>query len=305
VGERHTYDLTVPDHHNFVANNCVVHNTALMIDMAVRAMEQRRKVAFFEVGDETETDLHERFLVRAVQHPFLSSTNKWPFMVKYPTSIKYSWSPDAPKDVASVETETCVFEEPLNETVAWEACKRIKMDKVKSKTSHLRTSVHPNLGVGVDGIESILDGWALDDWTPDCIFIDYPDNLQPPVGRVANERDSINKMWQMLRAMSQKRHCLLVVATQANRESYERKTIDRRHVSDDKRKLAHATFVFAINANSAEKEVGVCRLNAIVGRRGKYDTNKHVHLAGAWDIGNPAVASTFGDKPKKGKEEDE
>ncbi len=37
VGERQVYDLTVPDHHNFVAEDIVVHNTTLAINIAENA----------------------------------------------------------------------------------------------------------------------------------------------------------------------------------------------------------------------------------------------------------------------------
>ncbi len=37
IGERQVYDLTVPDHHNFVAEDIVVHNTTLAINIAENA----------------------------------------------------------------------------------------------------------------------------------------------------------------------------------------------------------------------------------------------------------------------------
>jgi replicative DNA helicase len=37
VGERQVYDLTVPEHHNFVAEDVVVHNTTLAVNMAENA----------------------------------------------------------------------------------------------------------------------------------------------------------------------------------------------------------------------------------------------------------------------------
>jgi replicative DNA helicase len=62
AGMRQVYDLTVPDTHNFVANDMVVHNTSLMLNLAHNAaMRHRQRVAVFslEMGNE---QLVQRFV---------------------------------------------------------------------------------------------------------------------------------------------------------------------------------------------------------------------------------------------------
>jgi replicative DNA helicase len=50
VGERQVYDLTVPDHHNFVAEDIVVHNTSLAINIAENAaLGQKIPAAIFSM----------------------------------------------------------------------------------------------------------------------------------------------------------------------------------------------------------------------------------------------------------------
>jgi replicative DNA helicase len=62
VGEAETFDLTVPDHHNFVADDLVVHNSALVTNIAENAsIEHGRPVALFSL-EMSETELAQRFV---------------------------------------------------------------------------------------------------------------------------------------------------------------------------------------------------------------------------------------------------
>jgi intein/homing endonuclease len=54
LGKEKTYDLTVEKHHNFIAENILVHNTFMLLEFMMRAYLQKRKVAFFQAGDMTE-----------------------------------------------------------------------------------------------------------------------------------------------------------------------------------------------------------------------------------------------------------
>ena len=50
LGEQQVYDLTVPDTHNFVANDIIVHNTAFMLSVAKNAAQTYKKhVAIFSL----------------------------------------------------------------------------------------------------------------------------------------------------------------------------------------------------------------------------------------------------------------
>src|SRR5581483_7200809 len=62
IGEEETYDLTVPDHHNFVADDVIVHNSTLVCDFAQNvAMKHRRPVALFSL-EMSEMELAHRFI---------------------------------------------------------------------------------------------------------------------------------------------------------------------------------------------------------------------------------------------------
>ncbi|HEX6458586.1 MAG TPA: replicative DNA helicase [Thermoleophilaceae bacterium] len=62
LGQEETYDLTVPVHHNFVANDLVVHNSALVTNIAENAaIDHDRPVALFSL-EMSETELAQRFI---------------------------------------------------------------------------------------------------------------------------------------------------------------------------------------------------------------------------------------------------
>jgi replicative DNA helicase len=62
AGEQETFDLTVPDHHNFVANDLIAHNSTLATNIAENAaIDHGRPVALFSL-EMSETELAHRFI---------------------------------------------------------------------------------------------------------------------------------------------------------------------------------------------------------------------------------------------------
>jgi len=63
IGRVKTFDLTIEKHHNFVAENVLVHNTFLLLEIAMRAITKKASVAFFQAGDMTESQQLKRICV--------------------------------------------------------------------------------------------------------------------------------------------------------------------------------------------------------------------------------------------------
>jgi hypothetical protein len=268
--------------------------TTVMIDLAVRAMLQQKRVAYFSIGDEPEEDLHERFLVRMSSHPFRNDTGKWPLTVRWPTRItKPAQGEDGEWGAADTKTKEKIFDRALTVAKAEEKYAKIVQSKIKSDASFLKTSTHASLAVGVSDIRSVISSWQQGGWSPDLVIIDYADNLADPAGTKMEPRHAIHRNWQEMRALNKELHCLLVTATQATRDSYDRRSINRKHVSEDKRKLADVTGVIAINAMGEEKEKGIIRLAWAVARHGRFSSKREIHCAGCWDVGNPCIVSDW------------
>lgn len=296
VGKRRTYDLTVPENHNFVANDFIVHNSHWLMDVVWRAVLQRRKVFFFESGDMSFHQHAKRLLSRITGHPYRNPGRRWPYEVKVPTGIGKEGRDGEKVVPPEVFWETQVFEEPLDASRAWEGCKRAVRRLIKSDQDYLLMQYHPNSTLKVKDIETTLMEHAREGFVADLVVIDYADILALPGGRM-EMRDQINTNWKMLRALSQKLHCCVVTATQADAASYDTWLLNRRNFSEDKRKLSHVHAMFGINCTASERKQGLYRLNTVVGRDLDWSWKQYVYTASCLSIGNPAVVSAF---PERG-----
>ena len=252
-----------------------------LMDIAWRGMEQNRKVAFFEVGDMSEAQMLRRMACRAAAHPL-----KAPFELEIPTGIEFEHG----EDMADVEYKTKEFDGPLTAGKAKKA-----MDKVKRRRApdSLRLSSHPASSISVAGIDSVLDSWERLGWVADVVVIDYADILAAPSGMTPGDRECINESWKQMRNMSQRRHCLVVTATQADAGAYDADVIRRGNFSDDRRKNDHVTGMLGLNASDDEKDAGITRLNWTKRREEAFNESRCVHVAGCLAIGRPWLKSTF------------
>ena len=264
-----------------------------LMDLAWRAIIQRRRVAYFEAGDDHE-ETRIRFMVRAAKWPDQSTNGEWPCIVKWPRAIR---APAQARDgespgVAEVKWDDKSFPKPLDAARAWKACERFMTEEVKSKKSWLKLRCHPSKSLSVPNITATVQSWKLEGWIPDVVIVDYADILAPIDGR-QEKRHQEDDAWAALRALSQREHILVATATQASKESYGRWLIDRKFITEDKRKLAHASAVVGINVAGKEKVDQIFRLNWIVRRKGAYFASRCIHVAGCLGLANPAVLSSF------------
>jgi len=110
VGAEETFDLTVPLHHNFVADDLVVHNSALVTNIAENAsIDHGKPVALFSL-EMSETELAQRFVASQgrIKGDLLRkgrvADNKWPDILK--ASAKLAAAPlyvDDSSDVGILE----------------------------------------------------------------------------------------------------------------------------------------------------------------------------------------------------------
>ncbi len=142
-----------------------------------------------------------------------------------------------------------------------------------------RLSSHPTKTLKVSEIESILDLWERQDsFVADLILIDYADILAPESSM--DFRHQENDKWMLLRAMSQRRHALVISPTQSDAASYKRDTIQQDNFSEDKRKYAHVTAMYGLSQDrkGREKELGIMRINEILIREGDFSVGNQVHV---------------------------
>lgn len=149
---------------------------------------------------------------------------------------------------------------------------------------------------------SILKIWEKqEDFVPDVLVLDYIDEIQAD-GRM-DFRQGINKVWSDIRGYTLEKNNLVITASQADSKSYGLERITRKNFSEDKRKLAHVTAMYALNQTEDEKRKGVMRIAPIVERED--DSINEVSVLYSFKIARPFLDSFVDKKRKEEKEDDQ
>jgi hypothetical protein len=242
-------------------------------------VRNKKRVAFFEVGDQSQHQLIRRMGARAKGIPI--------WVDEHPVRI--------PKSIASGQPPEIDWDEKVfKKEISWQqSVEAFKSFSEKYGQKRLFLSVHPNSSMTVTGIETILgDLEQQSRWVPDVVIIDYADLLAPMDGKLES-RDQINANWKAMRRINQRLHCLMVTATQSDAASYDTDLLRRRNFTDDRRKFDQVTGMIGINQTDTEKREGRYRLNWILGRDLDFAEDQCLHCASCLPLGNPIMASTF------------
>jgi hypothetical protein len=243
-------------------------------DLGFRETKQRNRVLYFEAGDLSESQVLRRLGRRVLGRPRPGRSGNY----KVPTTF-------------SDKGEPPVYEERYFEEVTPFEC-RAAWNKIQRGEKNFKLSCHPNSSLSVSLIDSIIKDKVREEWIPDVVIIDYADILAAPQG-ISDDRNKINENWKYMRRISQEYHCLVVTATQADADSYDRKLLKRKNFSDDRRKHDHVTAMIGINSTDEEKSMGITRLNFLDRRDSEYTEGGQVWVVGNLDLGRPVIISTY------------
>ncbi len=249
-----------------------------LIDAAWRAMEQRRKVALFQIGDMSAEQVGQRLLTRAAGRPLFAGTYDSPVSLKREgEGVKH-------------QREKVTLTNDLSGRDVWCSLRETVKHKIKSADSYLKLSVHPARSLSVPGLTAVLRNWERQGFVPDVVVLDYADLLAPMDSKI-DKRDQINESWLALRALSQTLHCLVITATQAKAAAYYIDLLTMDHFTDDRRKFDHMNSCIGINQTVDEKAADIQRLNFVTLREGAFDERRVVHCALCLPAANPCVRS--------------
>lgn len=251
-----------------------------LLDAAVRAILQRRKVAYFQAGDLSEDQIMRRFMVRFAKKP-----DKKRKLVRYPTALTLNAEGEA-----QVTFKELSFDEPLDWREAWQACQDITKWQTRTRDRLLNLSIHANHSLSIAQAKSILHGWERQGFSPDICVFDYADLIRPS-SQYREKRDQIDQVWSELRSLSQTLHCLVLTATQTNAAAYKVKTVTRSNFSENKRIMAHVTGMLGISSSSEEKQQQVIRQNWIVLRGDEFVELKCCFVAQCLSLAQPNLRS--------------
>jgi hypothetical protein len=196
---------------------------------------------------------------------------------------------------------------PLDGQIAVESKKSLL---AWTKGIRFKLSVHPNKTLHVKEIDTILDIWEqAEGFVPDVIVVDYADILAPENSK-EQFRHQQNETWSSLRSLSQRKHCLVITATQADADGLTKESLGLDNFSEDVRKYAHVTGMFTLNRTDLEKNLRIMRLSELIGRDTDTDLADNVTVLWHLDRGRILLDSvlgriSLGSVGKESKEEDE
>lgn len=251
-----------------------------LIDLAWRAVLQKRNTYIYSVGDMSEAQMYRRIAMRAARRPLRAGTYYWPKAMRR----------DGTEVV--IRNQKKVANEPLVATAVSDVFE--KVIRKAGSASRLKMKTTANSTTSVADISSDLRDAVRQGWIPDVVVIDYADILAPEPGASSKEpRHQIDATWRALRRLSQEFHILVATATQSDAPGARVELLSVDNFSEDKRKAAHVTGMIGINQNTREKERGIFRLNWIHLREGKFSQDRVVRVAGNLGISCPAICSCF------------
>lgn len=176
--------------------------------------------------------------------------------------------------------------------------------QLRSRTGgrEFRLSCHANRTLTVARLMEILDGWReREGFVPDVVTVDYADILAPEHPHMdPREREDVR--WSLLRQVSQRYHCLLWTATQSNRDSQDRDTVQSKHASEDIRKTAHAVGVLGLHRTELEKRAGRCRVSWVLHRQTHFSVHQQVECVQDLARGDACSCSWWRREPQTGAE---
>jgi hypothetical protein len=177
---------------------------------------------------------------------------------------------------------------PLTSKEAKETIQRFN----KRWKSRFKMSCHPTKTLDLVKMEQLLEQWEIQEgFIPDVIIVDYADILSPSTN-THDFRHQENSKWEDLRKLSQKRKCLVITATQSSKASYEKKSVGKGDMSEDKRKASHVTAMLTLNQVEEERKRGRMRIGLVYAREEEI-THHEVILVQSFKTGQFCIDSYF------------
>lgn len=246
AGDFETFDLTVPDTHNFVASDMLVHNTFGMVHLGKTAVRSGYKVLHVTL-EMSEEKMSRRY----VQGMFSFSTSKEEG--RYAKFLKDEMGRFSSLDFKNITRPVIRSNEDS------ESRREIieKIDRFKARWK-LYIKRFPTNGLNIAGLEAYLDAMEFHlNFVPDLLILDYADLMEINAN---NLRIDTGIVYKNLRRIAVERNMAVVSASQTNKLAEDAKVITLKHLAEDYTKAATADTILAYCQTGAEQKLGLARL---------------------------------------------
>lgn len=319
IGQIDTYDVSVPVNHNFIAGDCLVHNTWYLQEFAIHALFERLNVVFISLemdssrvakriykrltafGEEEKNYAYPTFDCKSNQDNTCTlgeRTNHIKLLDE--KGQKPTFHPDMKYRVCSA----CRGKKKRFSPDAWFVVhkrEKLKIRNVVKKIqgmeqlfgSNLRLLSYPAYSANISKVKRDIDKLEyIEGFVPDVIVIDYADILSPEDSRQVG-RERSDETWKMLKNLSQSKHSLVVTASQSNRSSISKKNITQTDIAEDIRKVAHVDMMISLNQLPDEKRFGIMRIAVIAHREKDFNQLSQCMVLQQLELGQPQLDSEF------------
>jgi hypothetical protein len=207
---------------------------------------------------------------------------------EFETSLEYracSICKDKPKEKDDYEVTTWFESVDRTQFTARNVNKKLKSVQ-RFFGDNIRVKCYPRFSASVNDIKRDLDLLEqTEGFIPDIIAVDYADILKPD-GRGGNEpRHGIDDIWKTLASMAAERHCILFSASQGNRGSIYKDSMDQADLAEWIGKLAHVDKFASLNQSADEKKRGILRIGMLADRHAEFHEKDQCMLLQSLSLG--------------------
>ena len=275
VSRRKTYDLTVRGAHNFIANDVIVHNTSMLLHMAVRAVTKGYNTVFLSLETE-EVD---------------NAMKIW-------SSVGSLASQNSELDFPYFGEDEKVMHETVSRPLLnmGNVLKAVKTFSRVMGGPKLRVKTFPMGTAGVDEFKKYLDLLeALLYFSPHVIIVDYLGNMKAPKG--FSGRDVYNENSMALKALGQERDAIMFSAHQGSRATLEKVNMSPSDMPEDIRIFANVDALYGLLQTDKEKDEGIMRVNVLGHRHRKFTRMKQAKVLQQFGAGQFVLDDRIIDMP--------
>ena len=251
--------------------------TWLLIDVAIEAIKNGLKVAFFslEMNEKSMIKrcwscLSGQFLtdINVENYPYFEENEDGKFVLKF-------------KKLSKKASSTMDIQ------------KKQKQLKKLFRGGALQIFCYPTNSLSVEKLSSKLDELEQNKFIADVVIVDYADIMMAS-DRNSSYRDQLDGIWKRLRALAQSKKIAIFTASQTTRGAINRE-VEVEDVAEDIRKIAHITSMVSISKTRVYKKHNILVLSQMAVREGAAELRKVV-CTQCLDIGRPVVDSKFKDE---------
>jgi intein/homing endonuclease len=252
VGERETFDIAVEDHHNFVVEDMVAHNTWFLVHVGRHAIMQRKKVVHITLELTAEETLQ-----RYYQNFF--SVPKRQLKDLEVTSFRFDDNGRIEGfDFDEARPEFTFASQYISDELA------TRIAHFGQKMANIRVIKFPMRSLTVNGIRAYLDTLeVVDKFIPDMLILDYVGVMKTDD---RNHRISLGRVFEDFKGLCDERNVAGIGVQQVSKVGATSENVSHTHVAEDWSLTNTADQILTYTCTNHEFKYGLARLFAAKAR---------------------------------------